>query len=67
MDQHDMGVEYGLCDASPLVGVDWLLTECFRCADPSRTYELCRDIQYYHDEAVEYARGERDRDDMDEE
>ncbi|CAK0829728.1 unnamed protein product, partial [Prorocentrum cordatum] len=61
------GVEYALADASPLLGVDWLLSETFRCADPTRAFDICKELQHHRQDAVDLARGALILEDIDEE
>eukprot|EP00959_Pyramimonas_sp_CCMP1952_P243637 5092497-Pyramimonas_sp.AAC.1 len=51
------GVEFALSDASPLLGTDWLLSETFRCLNPSRVYQIVRELQYYRQDAIDHVRG----------
>jgi len=47
--------------------VDWLLTETFRCANPSRAFDICKELQRHRRDAVDLARGSLELEDIDEE
>ncbi|CAK0894598.1 unnamed protein product, partial [Prorocentrum cordatum] len=50
-------VECVLSDSSPRLGVDWQMTESFKCADAVRVYDLCRELQRVRQDAVDIAHG----------